>query len=87
MSATTNPSLISCGGKPIDFSIKNINEDDKGIINVIVSDYDISTGLHEINCKEDTDSRYYNLPCMEVTNPFKGQLLIEKSESSKKNKF
>lgn len=82
LSSTTNPALISWGGKPIDISIKNINEDEKGNINFIVGDYDIPTGLNEINCQEDTDPRYFNLQGIEVTNPVKGQLLIEKKGNS-----
>ena len=39
---------------------------------------DIPTGLDEINCPEENNPRYFNLQGIEVVNPVKGQILIEK---------
>ena len=81
LSATTNPALVSWSGKPINVTIKDINEDENGNVNFIVEDSDLSAVLDVINCQEDTP-RYFNLQGIEVLNPAKGQILIEKKGNS-----
>lgn len=82
LSSTTTPALVSWAGKPIDIKIRNIEEDVDGNINFTVGDDDQTTGLEYLNCQEDNRARYYNLHGVEVLNPVKGQLLIEKKGNS-----
>lgn len=81
LSATTTPALVSWGRNPIDVTIRNIHEDAKSYINFIVGDDDITTGLEEITSLED-NPRYFKLQGIEVLNPVKGQILIEKRGDS-----
>lgn len=81
-SATTYPALVSWSGKDLGIEIKNIREASNGDIVFTVGDYDITTGLDEINCQEETLPRYFNLQGIEVLNPVKGQILIEKKGDS-----
>lgn len=82
LSATTTPALISWSGNPIDITISNIHEDVDGIINFIVGDDDITTWLDYIEFKEENHPRYFNLQGIEVLNPVKGQILLEKKGDS-----
>ena len=82
LSPTTNPALISWSGKPINVYISNINEDHNGNINFIARDHETSTGLDEIECSEENITRYFNLHGIEIKNPVKGQILIEKKGNS-----
>lgn len=82
LSSTTNPALISWGGKPIDVKIRNIQEDEHGNINFVVGDADIPTGLDYVDIQNGILPRYFNLQGIEVTNPVKGQILIEKKGNS-----
>lgn len=84
LSSTTTPALISWGGKPIDISIRNIEEDDEGKINFIVGNSDNTTGVENIDFIEEELPRYFNLQGIEILNPVKGQILIEKKGNSTK---
>ena len=82
LSATTTPALVSWSGKPIDVRMSNIQEDENGNINFIVGDSDLTTGLDNINCQDENLPVYFNLQGIEVLNPVKGQILIEKKGNS-----
>lgn len=82
LSATTNPALVSWSGKPIDVSIRNIHEDANGNINFIVGDDEITTGLDDIISRGEDFPRYFNLQGIEILNPVKGQIVIEKKGNS-----
>lgn len=85
LTASTTPGLISWSGKPVDVSIRNIEEDNDGNIHFTVGDSDNTTGVEGVGLEDDVPARYFNLQGTEVENPVKGQILIEmKGESVRK---
>lgn len=82
LSPTTTPALVSWSGKPVEISIRNINEDDNGNINFTAGNSNISSGLNDIIPTEENRPRYFNLHGIEVNEPAKGQILIEKKGNS-----
>lgn len=82
LTPTTTPALVSWSGRPLDVSILNIEEDNDGKIRFVVGDAENTTGLDRIDTQDECLPRYFNLQGIEVKNPVKGQILIEKKGDS-----